>query len=163
MQKSLKKRYHFQCQKISSKMDLKQGYHQLTLHPKSRAIATFSTPRRLIFGAKSSHDFFYKAMFRNFGDIPKCLNQRDDIFIGGVTMTDHNTTLKAVLERARDFGITFNKTKCQFGVQDIEFFGYRFTSEELGGVDGSLHSTVHEQARSYRACNIFNFAAFGFL
>jgi hypothetical protein len=33
----------------------------------------------------------------------------------------------------------------------------------LGGVDGSLHfTTVHEQAQSNRACNIFNFAVFGF-
>jgi cleavage and polyadenylation specificity factor subunit 1 len=46
-------------------------------------------------------------------------------------MKDHNKTLKAVLERARDFGITFNKDKCQFGIQDMEFFGYRFTSEGL--------------------------------
>jgi hypothetical protein len=46
-------------------------------------------------------------------------------------MQDHNRTLKAVLERARDFGITFNKDKCQFGVQDMGFFGYRFTSEGL--------------------------------
>ena len=48
--------------KVFSKMDLKQGYHQLILHPDSRAVATFSTPwgnmrpKRLLFGAKSSHD-----------------------------------------------------------------------------------------------------------
>ena len=29
---------------VFSKMDLKQGYHQLMLHPDSRAIVTFSTP-----------------------------------------------------------------------------------------------------------------------
>ena len=45
-----------------SKMDLKHGYHELVLHPDSRALATFSTPcgnmrpKRLIFGAKSSQD-----------------------------------------------------------------------------------------------------------
>jgi hypothetical protein len=54
-------------------MDLKQGYNQLTIHPESRAIATFSTlwgnmrPRRLIFGAKSSRDLFDEAMFRFLG------------------------------------------------------------------------------------------------
>ena len=123
--------------KVFSKLDLRQGYHQLTLHPASRAIATFSTPwgnmrpKRLIFGAKSSQDLFDEAMFRIFGDIPKCLNQRDDILIGGCTLEDHNKTLEAVLQRAKDFGITFNKEKCLFGVSELEFYGYRFSSEGL--------------------------------
>ena len=58
--------------KVFSKMDLKQGYHQLILHPDFRAVATFSTPwgnmrpKRLIFGAKSSQDLFDEAMFRIF-------------------------------------------------------------------------------------------------
>ena len=118
-------------------MDLKQGYHQLVLHPDSRAVATFSTPwgnmrpKRLIFGAKSSQDLFDEAMFRIFGDIPYCLNQRDDILIGGVTLADHNKTLETVLQQAKDFGITLNKDKYRFGVQELEFYGYRFTKEGL--------------------------------
>ena len=88
----------YEC-KVFSKMDLRQGYHQLILHPDSRAVATFSTPwgnmrpKRLIFGAKSSQDLFDDAMFRIFGDIPMCLNQRDDILIGGTTLEDHNKML----------------------------------------------------------------------
>ena len=94
--------------KVFSKMDLRQGYHQLILHPDSRSVATFSTPwgnmrpKRLIFGAKSSQDLFDEAMFRIIGDIPKCLNQRDDILIGGATLEDHNRMLEAVLQRAKD-------------------------------------------------------------
>ena len=123
--------------KVFSKMDLKQDYHQLVLHPDSRAVATFSTPwgnmrpKRLIFGAKSSQDLFDEATYRIFGDIPHCLNQRDDILIGGTTLAEHNKTLEAVLQRAKDFGITLNKEKCLFGVQELEFYGYRFTNEGL--------------------------------
>ena len=123
--------------KVFSKMDLKQGYHQLVLHPDSRAVATFSTPwgnmrpNRLIFGAKSSQDLFDEAMYRIFGDIPHCLNQKDNILIGGTTLAEHNKTLEAVLQRARDFGITLNKEKCLFGVRELEFYGYRFTNEGL--------------------------------
>ena len=122
---------------IFSKMDLKQGYHQLVLHPDSRALATFSTawgnmrPKRLIFGAKLSQDLFDEAMYRIFGDIPHCLNQRDDILIGGTSIAEHNKTLETVLQRARDFGITFNKENCLFGVQELEFYGYRFTNKGL--------------------------------
>ena len=128
--------------KVFSKMDLKQGYHQLILHPESRAVATFSTPwgnmrpKRLIFGAKSSQDLFDEAMFRIFGDIPNCLNQRDDILIGGATLEDHNETLKKVLQRASDFGITLHREKCQFGVSELEFYGYKFTSGGLKPAPG---------------------------
>ncbi|CAC5379940.1 unnamed protein product [Mytilus coruscus] len=120
--------YKFHNCRVFSKMDLRQGYHQLMLHPESRSIATFSTPwgnmrpRRLIFGAKCSQDLFDEQMFRIFGDIPNCLNQRDDILIGGTDIDEHNKTLREVLQRAQDFGITLNKEKCEFGVEELEFY-----------------------------------------
>ena len=148
--------------KVFSKMDLKQGYHQLILHLDSRAVATFSTPwgnmrpKRLIFGAKSSQDLFDEAMFRIFGDIPKCLNQRDDILIGGTTLEDHNETLEKVLQRASDFGITLNREKCQFGVNELEFYGYKFTSnglkptpEKVRAVKECTPPRTREEVRSF--------------
>ena len=129
--------YKFHDCKVFSKLDMKQGYHQLLLDSDSRGVATFSTPwgnlrpRRLIFGAKSSQDLFNETIFKIFGDIPKCLNQRDDILLGGRNIEEHNETLQAVLQRAADFGITFNPDKCQFGVDEIEFYGYKFTKDGL--------------------------------
>lgn len=81
--------YHLHDCTVFSKLDLKQRYHQLTLDPETSGVATFSTPwgnyrpLRLIFGAKSSLDVFDEAMFKVFGDILHCLNQRDDILLGG--------------------------------------------------------------------------------
>ena len=122
---------------IFSKLDMNQGYNQLELDEKSRGIATFSTPwgnirpKRLIFGAKASQDLFDEAVYKIFGDIPYCLNQRDDILIGGRTEEEHNETLQKVLMRAEEYGVTFNKQKCKFGCQEIEFFGYRFTKQGI--------------------------------
>ena len=129
--------YKFHDCVIFSKLDLRSGYHQLMLHPDSRAVVTFSTPwgnyrpKRLVFGAKASQDLFDDMMFKIFGDIPMCMNQRDDILIGGRNMDEHNKTLEAVFQKAKDFGITFNLEKCQFGVEELEFYGYRFTKEGL--------------------------------
>ena len=122
---------------IWTKLDLRQGYHQLMLHPESRSVATFSTPwgnfrpKRLVFGAKASLDLFDDAMSRIFGDIPQCLNQRDDILIGARNWKEHNETLGSVFQRAEDYGITFNKPKCHFGQSQITFYGYRFDQEGL--------------------------------
>ena len=81
-------------------------------------------PKRLIFVAKSSQDLFDEAMFRIFGNIPFCFNQRDDILIGGPTIADHNRTLETVLQRAKDYGVTLNRDKSQFGVKELEFYGF---------------------------------------
>ncbi len=138
--------YKFHDCKIFSKLDMRSGYHQLLLDPESRHVATFSTPwgnyrpKRVIFGAKASQDMFDETIFRIFGDIPHCLNQRDDILIGGVTVEEHNETLKAVLQRAADFGITFTEEKCQFGIDELEFYGYRFTSEGLKPTEDKIRA-----------------------
>ena len=74
--------------KIITKLDLRQGCHQLALDPTTRQVATSSTPwgnyrpQRLVFGAKSSQNVFDQAMFRIFEDVAHFLNQRDDILFG---------------------------------------------------------------------------------
>ena len=62
-------------------------------------------------------------MCRIFGDISRCLNQRDDILIGGRDTEEHDEALKTVLQRVADFGIIFNAAKCQFDVSEIDFYG----------------------------------------
>ncbi|KAL9969258.1 hypothetical protein ACROYT_G021454 [Oculina patagonica] len=50
---------------------------------------------------------------------------------GGRNMEEHNKTLEAVLQRAVEFGVKFNPDKCQFGVEEIEFYGHKFTKDGL--------------------------------
>lgn len=88
-------------------------------------------PKRLIFGAKPSQDLFDEMVYKIFGDIPICMSQRDDNLIGGCYIREHNKTLVAVLTRAEAFGITFNKDKGRFGVEELEFYGNRFTKDGL--------------------------------
>ncbi len=51
--------------------------------------------------------------------------------IGARNWAEHNATLEAVLRRAADYGITLNKSKCEFGQQELEFYGYRFSQQGL--------------------------------
>ena len=97
-------------------------------------------------GAKSSQDNFDAAMFRIFGDTPHCLNQRDDILMGGRDETEHKEVLKTVLQRARDYGITFNRETCQFGKERIEFFGHIFTK---GGL-----RPLPDKVRAIKECGV---------
>eukprot|EP00795_Rhopilema_esculentum_P013860 gene13860-4805_t len=62
--------------------------------------------------------------FPIYGDIPRCLNERADKLIGAKDW-------KEVFQRADDFGISLNREKCQFGRSEIEFYGYKFSSQGL--------------------------------
>ena len=95
-------------------------------------------------------------MQRFFGDIPRCLNQRDDLLIGARNWTEHNATLEAVLQRAENYGITLNKTKCEFGKQELEFYGYRFsqtgltpTTDKVKAVQECTPPTSKSEVRSF--------------
>ena len=121
--------------KIFTKLELRQGYHQLALNPTTRQVANSVPlqgnyrPQRLVFGAKSSQNVFDQAMFGIFGDVPHCLNQRDGILLVGRDDAEHRPVLKTVLQQARDYGITSNKDICQFGREQIKFFGHNFTND----------------------------------
>ena len=97
----------------------------------------------MVFGAKASQDLFDDAMSRIFGDIPQCLNQRDDILIGARDWKEHNETLGSVSQRAEDYGITFNKPECHFGQTQITFYGYRFDLEGLKPTPEKVQA-IHE-------------------
>ncbi len=62
----------FREYKIVCKLDVKQSYHHVLLHPDSRSVMPFSTPwgnmrpKRLIFGAKHSQDLFNEAMYKRY-------------------------------------------------------------------------------------------------
>ena len=60
-------------------------------------------------------------------------------------MEEHNNALEAVLQRAADFGITFNREKCQFGVEEIEFYGYRFTKDGLKPTPDKVRAVKESQ------------------
>jgi hypothetical protein len=72
---------------------------------------TFSTPwgnyryKRLAFGGVNSQDLFDNDMAKILSRIPRALNNRDDIMIGGVDLADHDKNLKIVLGRLKDYKV----------------------------------------------------------
>ncbi|CAB4015552.1 Hypothetical predicted protein [Paramuricea clavata] len=63
--------------------------------------------------------------------VPRVLNNRDDIMIGGLDWKDHNKNLQAVLQRIEDHNLTLRKEKCEFGKTSMTFHGHMFTTEGL--------------------------------
>lgn len=47
----------------------------------------------------------------------------DDVLIWGTTRAEHDERLRRALETAEKAGLTFNASKCRFGVQEVLFLG----------------------------------------
>ena len=123
--------------KLFSKLDLKQGYHQIMLHPESRHLTTFSTHiglwryKRLNFGMSCSAEIFQKKISDVVSGIPGVRNISDDIYIGGSDKAQHDERLRAVLQKLQENNLTINPPKCEFRVSKMLFFGHVFSSSGI--------------------------------
>ncbi|KAK3728358.1 hypothetical protein QZH41_011397, partial [Actinostola sp. cb2023] len=118
---------------VFSKLDLRSGYHQLTLAPESRYITTFATHtglyryKSLSFGINAAAEVFQHAISQLLADIPGALNISDDVIVFGQTQIDHDETLEKTLKKFSDNHLTLNAKKCEFNKTSLEFFGFVFS------------------------------------
>lgn len=120
-----------------SKIDLKNGYHQLVLDNESKIITTFSTHcglyryKRLSFGVCSAAEIFQNVIRQTLANIPGVINISDDILVAGKTKVEHDKSLIAVLRRLEESNLTINHSKCVYSQSKIMFFGYVFSGEGI--------------------------------
>lgn len=115
--------------KIFSKLDASQAFHQIPLDESSSNLCTFGTPygrfkfKRLPYGITCAPEIFnerFKTIF-NFNNVGVYI---DDLLIWGSDQKQHDETLCKVLDSARQHGVKFNLSKCQFSVKQIKFMGH---------------------------------------
>ena len=117
---------------VFSKLDLRAGYHQLTLAPECRYITTFATHKglrryaRLNFGTNSASEVFQKVINEQIRDIRGSLNISDDVIVFGMTQADHDKALQAVFQKFSEVGLTLNKNK-----SSLTFFGFVFSAKGI--------------------------------
>ncbi len=123
--------------KVFSKIDLKQGYHQILLHPESRSLTTFSSHiglwryKRLNFGMSCSAEVFQKIISDIISGIEGVKNISDDIYIGGKNTEEHDQRLRMVLRRLTDNNLRVNMQKCKIRVSSMLFFGHVFSGQGI--------------------------------
>ena len=113
-------------------LDARSGYWNLKLDEQSADLTTFNTVygrfrfNRLPFGISCAQDEFQRAIDSTFGDIPNVLGIADDLVVVGFAEdgSDHDASLKAVLERARQRGPRLNEEKLIVRAREIPFFGH---------------------------------------
>jgi len=121
--------------KYFAKMELRQGYHQLEVHPNSIPLTAFVTTNgfyefvRVPFGLKKAPGIFQKAMTTILNGLTGhiCEIYIDDIIVYASSALEFLTRLRRVFEHLRSFGVLLHPSKCQFGLQVLEFLGHRVT------------------------------------
>ena len=123
---------------VLSKMDLVQGFHQITVAETSRDKTTFVCPYgrfryiRMPFGLKNAPALFQRAIeivlepCRTFAT-----SYIDDLVIFSNNWGDHLEHLRAVFTELRRHNLTAKPKKCVFGKRYLEYLGHLIGSGRL--------------------------------
>ena len=121
--------------KVFSKVDLKQGFHQVVLEEESRDITTFVSPfglyryKRISMGINAAPELFQYAIQRAIAGLEGVQNLADDIIVAGKDQKEHNKRVHALMKRLSEVGLTLNPRKCEFGLKSVKFLGFVISSE----------------------------------
>jgi len=125
--------------KYFSKIDCERGYHQLRIKPEDRPKTAFRTKKgifmykRLPMGLKNAAPFFQRKMERildtELGH--SAFVYLDDIIICSKTFNDHLEDIDTILNKLKDNNIRLKKSKCEFGVNEITYLGYKIARTEI--------------------------------
>lgn len=123
--------------KVFTVLDASKAFHQVELDEDSSKITTFQTPfgryryKRMPYGIKTAPEIFHKKFKEIFGNINNIEHFMDDLKVWGKDQYEHDKTLRQVLERAREYNVKLNKTKCKIGVNKVKFLGHIFTDQGI--------------------------------
>jgi len=119
--------------KFFTKLDLKDSFHQIKIHPEFTKYFAFATPSgqyeylRLPFVFSEAPAEFQKRILHVFNDLireNKLLIYIDDLLIASVNIEENLEILEKVLIRLREYGLELNLSKCSFLKKEIEYLGY---------------------------------------
>ncbi|XP_041472642.1 uncharacterized protein K02A2.6-like [Lytechinus variegatus] len=129
--------------KVFTILDAKDGYWQVKLDKESSFLTTFWTPfgryrwLRMPFGIATAPEEYQRRQHEVVQGLPGVEAIVDDLLVygSGETMEEaiinHDQNLRRLLERARQVGLKFNKTKIQLKQTEVRYIGHVLTDKGL--------------------------------
>ncbi|KMQ90234.1 retrovirus-like pol polyprotein, partial [Lasius niger] len=118
---------------IFTLLDLKDGFHQIKVHPDFTKFFAFATPdgqfeyTRLPFGFCEAPAEFQKRLIQILQPLireDRVIVYIDDILIPSITVQDNLSVLKEVLLLLKRYNFEVNYNKCMFLKKELEYLGY---------------------------------------
>ncbi|KAL1267152.1 hypothetical protein QQF64_002827 [Cirrhinus molitorella] len=83
------------------------------------------------FGINLAQDEFQRRVNETYKGIKGVAAIVDDILVLGRDKEEHDTNLRAMLQRTRERGLKQNTDKCCVGIQEVSYFGHRLSCEGI--------------------------------
>ena len=83
------------------------------------------------YGLSSFLEIFHRENIKILGDLEGVQILFDDLIITGLNESERDKNLEAVLQRARNFNVKFNKTKLQYKLGKEHYMGLIFSSQGI--------------------------------
>jgi hypothetical protein len=121
-------------------LDLRDGFHQIKVHPEDTKFFAFATPdgqyeyTKLPFGYSEAPAEFQKRIVQILQPLirqDKVLVYIDDILIVTDSVDENLSVMKEVLRILKSYRFELNYNKCQFLRKRIEYLGYIITPGQI--------------------------------
>jgi hypothetical protein len=135
--------------KIFTKLDIRQAFHRIRIHPDSEELTTFRTrygsykckvlPFGLTNGPSTYQHYMNDVLFDYLDDF--CTVYLDDILIYSENLEEHEAQVRKVLQRLQEAGLQVDIKKCEFSVQSTRYLGFIVSTDGVS-VDPAKVSAV---------------------
>ncbi|GBG77977.1 hypothetical protein CBR_g25908 [Chara braunii] len=150
--------------KYFSKLDLKSGYHQLSIRPSDCYKSAFKTRYGhfewvvMPFGLTNAPATFQVAMTNEFRAMLDrfVLVYLDDILVYSRTLEDHLGHLRRALETLHCAKYKANRDKCEFVRQELEYLGHFVTPEGISPLSDKIQA-IQEWPELWNVTHIRSF------
>ena len=138
--------------KVFSTIDLRSGYHHITLGKSSRAKTAFVTPfgkyefLMVQFGLAQALAYFQLLMNKVLNGLKFAMTYLDDIIIFSENESQHLEHLKTVFSCLREAGLKMKRSKCDFFKSEIHYLGHLISPEGISPLPNKLDCIQHMPA-----------------
>ena len=123
--------------KFFSVLDASNSFWQIKLDDASSKLVTFNTCfgryrfKRMPFGISSASEVFQKVLAQILDGLEGVTNSIDDILVYADTKEEHDSRLRKVLDRLREYGVRLKRSKCRICVPEVKYVGVIFSGNGI--------------------------------